>query len=85
MTGDRSAHRPWYEFVPGLAHVRSDFLEAYHEREDLLRRELVGDVDVDELKADRAARAARGPRSTSSGRQATADRDDDGELPYSFY
>lgn len=85
MTGSRPEPRPWYAFVPGLAHVRSDFLEAYHEREDLLRHELVGDVDVAELRADRAARAARGPRSTSPGRESTADRDDDGDLPYSFY
>jgi len=85
VTGTGSGRRLWYELVPGLAHVRSDFLEAFHEREDLLRHELVGDVDISALKADRAARAAHTPRSTGAGGRSSVDPDDDGDLPYSFY
>ncbi|HUX69987.1 MAG TPA: hypothetical protein VMV41_05715 [Cellulomonadaceae bacterium] len=69
-----------------LAGIRSDFLVAFHEREDLLRHELVGDVDIAAVKADRAARSAPGARRPSAGgRGAPVDPDDDGDLPYSFF
>ncbi len=69
-----------------LARFRSDFLVAFHEREDLLRHELVGNVDVAAVKADRSARSASGVRRPSDGgREVPVDPDDDGELPYSFF
>jgi hypothetical protein len=84
--------------VAGAARTaRSEFLAGLAEREEQLRHDLVGDVDVDELRAERARRAAAGrdhddlPGSTSAHRRtrvATEDPDDadgDGDLPYSFY
>ena len=66
--------------------IRSDFLVAFHEREDLLRHELVGDVDIAAVKADRAARSASGAHHPSTGGPgAPVDPDDDGDLPYSFF
>jgi hypothetical protein len=55
------------------------------EREAQLRHDLVGDVDVDELRASRARhRSEREPaRGTRAG--APTDDPDDGALGYSFY
>jgi hypothetical protein len=55
------------------------------EREAQLRHDLVGDVDVDELRAARARH--RSEREPSRGRRAGAATDDpdDGELGYSFF
>ncbi len=86
MTGSAPDRRPGHGLASRLAGIRSDFLVAFHEREDLLRHELVGDVDIAALKADRAARSASGARRASAGgRGASADPDDDGDLPYSFF
>ena len=86
MTGVASDRDPRHGLTSRLAGIRSDFLVAFHEREDLLRHELVGDVDIAAVKADRAARSASGARRpTARGRGASVDPDDDGDLPYSFF
>ncbi|GEA88817.1 hypothetical protein [Cellulomonas cellasea] len=73
--------------------ARSEFLAGLAEREEQLTHDLVGDVDVDALREERARRraaedaepAARGRRAAHR-RPATEDPDDaDGDLPYSFY
>lgn len=81
--------------VSGAARTaRSEFLAGLAEREEQLRHDLVGDVDIDELRAERARRAAGRDHDDLSGstpahrrtRVATEDPDDaDGDLPYSFY
>ncbi|OIQ77466.1 hypothetical protein GALL_408420 [mine drainage metagenome] len=86
MTGVGPDRDPRHGFASRLAGIRSDFLVAFHEREDLLRHELVGDVDIAAVKADRAARSASGARHPSAGgRGVPVDPDDDGDLPYSFF
>lgn len=76
--------------------ARTEFLAGLAEREEQLKHDLVGDVDVDALRADRARRreadgaapAAPGApgRRAAHRRPATEDPDDaDGDLPYSFY
>lgn len=70
--------------------VRTDFLTAYHEREDLLRHELVGDVDIDDLRARRQAgdlSVQRRPAAARTPQAAPTEdaSDDDGDLPYSFF
>ena len=66
-----------------LATLRSDFLAAMAEREQELRHDLVGDVDVDALRAERPERVAK-VRSAWSARRGddwaggpTEDPDDD--------
>ena len=86
MTGAGSGRELRRGLSSRLAGVRSDFLVAFHEREVLLRHELVGDVDIAAVKADRAARSGPGARHPSAGgRGAHVDPDDDGDLPYSFF
>ncbi|WP_258723198.1 hypothetical protein [Cellulomonas sp. NS3] len=75
--------------------ARAEFLAGLTEREEQLKHDLVGDVDVDvdALRDERARRretenAAPGasPRRAAHRRPATEDPDDaDGDLPYSFY
>jgi hypothetical protein len=73
--------------------VRTEFLAGLSEREAQLKHELVGDVDVDALREERARRreteaAEHGApgRHAAGRRPATEDPDDaDGDLPYSFY
>ncbi len=73
--------------------ARSEFLAGLAEREEQLKHDLVGDVDVDALREERARRreaeaAAPGApgRGAAHRRPATEDPDDaDGDLPYSFY
>lgn len=73
--------------------ARSEFLAGLAEREEQLTRELVGDVDVEAVRADRARRreadaddAGAHGRRAAHRRPATEDPDDtDGDLPYSFY
>jgi hypothetical protein len=67
-----------------LRQIRTDFLEAFHEREDLLRRELVRDADIDAIRAARNARSATAARPGRPDPTEDTD-DDDGELPYSFF
>lgn len=73
--------------------ARSEFLAGLAEREAQLKHDLVGDVDVDALREERARRreaedagvGAHGRRAAHR-RPATEDPDDaDGDLPYSFY
>jgi len=74
--------------------AKSEFLAALAEREDELRHDLIGDVDVEALRSERARdRAGRthAPRATRTGRRwadgPTEDPQDDGDdgLPYSFF
>jgi len=77
--------------------AKSEFLAALAEREDELRHDLIGDVDVEALRSerarDRAGRAGRthAPRAPRTGRRwadgPTEDPEDDGDdgLPYSFF
>lgn len=79
-----------------LAGARRDFVDAVAEREAQLRHDLVGDVDVDELASQRAARTDELRRSWQSrgGRHAepprvpadwagpTEDPDDDAEAAF---
>ncbi|MGW6130600.1 hypothetical protein ACWFNE_11295 [Cellulomonas sp. NPDC055163] len=73
--------------------VRAEFLAGLAEREAQLTHDLVGDVDVDALREERARRRdaeattqGAAPRRAAHRRPATEDPDDaDGDLPYSFY
>jgi hypothetical protein len=74
--------------------VRSEFLTGIAEREEELRHDLIGDVDVEALRVERErARAggASGPRARRASRGwadgPTEDPEDDGDdgLPYSFF
>ena len=73
--------------------ARSEFLAGLAEREEQLKHDLVGDVDVDALRQERARRREAGDaepdahgRRAAHRRPATEDPDDaDGDLPYSFY
>jgi hypothetical protein len=78
-----------------LANARHDFVDAMAEREAQLRHDLVGDVDVDVLRAERARRAdelrqawgGRGrheaePRVPADWAGPTEDPDDDGEAAF---
>jgi len=76
--------------------ARSEFVVGIAEREDQLRHDLVGDVDVEALRADRDRRRAATSRADDTrGRARRTGRDwaseptddpddDDGDLPYSF-
>lgn len=77
--------------------AKSEFLAGLSEREAELRHDLIGDVDVEALRSERArdradhphapraARAARAGRGWADG--PTEDPEDDGDdgLPYSFF
>lgn len=79
-----------------LTNARRDFVDAMAEREAQLRHDLVGDVDVDVLRAERAERtdelrrafAGRGgrheapPRVPADWAGPTEDPDDDGEAAF---
>jgi hypothetical protein len=74
--------------------VKTEFLAGLAEREDELRHDLIGDVDVEALRSERArgrAGRAHAPRATRAGRGwadgPTEDPEDDGDdgLPYSFF
>ena len=64
-----------------LREARSEFIDAYHEREALLRHDLVGDTDIEALRVERRSRTA--PPGRPAHHDAT--EDDDGDLPYSFF
>jgi hypothetical protein len=74
--------------------AKTEFLTGLAEREDELRHDLIGDVDVEALRServrDRAGRAHE-PRARRAGRGwadgPTEDPEDDGDdgLPYSFF
>jgi len=74
-------------FGSALRSVRSEFVAGMSERERQLRHDLVGDVDVDQLRAERPERVAdlrrsmRKPRSQDIGPTEDPD-DDDG---YTFF
>lgn len=74
--------------------VKTEFLAGLAEREAELRHDLIGDVDVEALRSERArdrADALRAGRTTRAGRGwadgATEDPEDDGDdgVPYSFF
>lgn len=74
--------------------AKSEFLAGLAEREDELRHDLIGDVDVEALRSERArdrAGHAHAPRAARTGRGwadgPTEDPEDDGDddLPYSFF
>lgn len=65
-----------------LRQASRDLVAGMSEREAELRDGLIGDVNVDELRAERAA--ARAPRSRWADTP-TDDSPDDGGLPYSFF
>ena len=80
--------------------VKTEFLAGLAEREAELRHDLIGDVDVEALRSERARsradrvdapRAGRAGRATRAGRGwadgPTEDPEDDGDdgLPYSFF
>ncbi|NMM17670.1 MAG: hypothetical protein HHJ14_11250 [Cellulomonas sp.] len=74
--------------------VKTEFLAGLAEREAELRHDLIGDVDVEALRSERArdrADALRAGRATRAGRGwadgATEDPEDDGDdgVPYSFF
>jgi len=81
--------------VAGAARtLKTEFLAGISEREAELRHDLIGDVDVEALRAERVrGRADRtsAPRATRAGRGwadgPTEDPEDDGDdgLPYSFF
>ena len=74
--------------------ARTEFMAGIADREEELRRDLIGDVDIEALrsghKQSRAAHA-RDPRSRRASRgwadRPTEDPEDDGDdgLPYSFF
>ena len=74
-------------FGSALRTVRSEFVTGMAERERQLRHDLVGDVDVDQLRAERPERVAdlrrsvRKPRTVDYGPTEDPD-DDDG---YTFF
>jgi hypothetical protein len=74
--------------------VKSEFLTGIAEREQELRHDLIGDVDVEALRGERErarAAGASGPRARRATRawadSPTEDPEDDGDdgLPYSFF
>ncbi|PVU81108.1 hypothetical protein DDP54_17280 [Cellulomonas sp. WB94] len=74
--------------------VKTEFLAGIAEREVELRHDLIGDVDVEALRSERArdrADRTHAPRATRAGRGwadgPTEDPEDDGDdgLPYSFF
>jgi hypothetical protein len=86
--------------VRSLSDARREFAAGMAEREQQLRHDLVGDVDVDALRAQRRAareadaaprawreQAARGEREREDWAGGPTDDPDDreGDLPYAFY
>ncbi|MDM7853421.1 hypothetical protein [Cellulomonas alba] len=78
-----------------LAHARRDFADAVAEREAQLRHDLIGDADVDALRASRAQRTDElrqafgrpgrheaAPRVPADWAGPTEDPDDDGEAAF---
>ena len=71
--------------VASAAHTaRTEFVAGIAEREEELRRDLIGDVDVEALRSGRNRSRSR---DRSRAARATEDPEDDGDggLPYSFY
>ncbi len=73
--------------------AKAEFLAAMREREEQLRHDLVGDVDVEALRDERARHRAESPTPTRRQRAAakdwadhpTEDPEDDANVPYSFF
>ncbi|MCC2308399.1 hypothetical protein [Cellulomonas chengniuliangii] len=72
--------------------AKAEFLAAMREREEQLRRDLVGDVDVDAVREDRAkhrASQAETRRQRAAAQrwadEPTEDPEDDANVPYSFF
>lgn len=73
--------------------AKAEFLAAMREREEQLRHDLVGDVDVEALRDERARHRAASPTPTRRQRAAakdwadhpTEDPEDDANVPYSFF
>jgi hypothetical protein len=73
-----------------VATLKSEFLTGMAEREQQLRHDLVGDVDVEALKAERPERVESLRRSWSSARRHDADwagptEDPDDDDGYAFF
>ncbi|MGV8977541.1 MAG: hypothetical protein ACOH17_05805 [Cellulomonas sp.] len=71
--------------------VKTEFLAGLAEREAELRHDLIGDVDVDALRSERArgradrTHAPRAGRGWADGPTEDPEDDGDGGLPYSFF